>query len=285
VEGSDAVVLVVGLDQSQEREGVDRSSLALPAVQMDLIEAVLQAAAGKPVALVVETGGSVCLAKYKDDPRVSSILVVGYPGQAGGQGVSDALFGRFSPSGRLTQTFYGAQFADEVSFYDYRMRPAPADETTGDIGSPGRGYRFYEGEHVVYPFGAGLSYTDFVYDWHDQCRAARMSVVVKEGGVSALLHVRATNVGLGARQVYDGPAADTILLFLEPPAHVDFMGVPMRVLRGFEKVMVEPDTAEEVSFHLTDEDFSLADAQGVTTLIRGEWTARVGKLTKTLVIQ
>jgi len=281
-QNSDVVVLVMGLDQTQEREGVDRTSIALPTVQADLIEAVLQVAEGKPVVLVVESGGSVCLAKYRDDPRVSSILAVGYPGQAGGQGVSDALFGHFSPSGRLTQTFYSAAYADEVSFYDYNMRPVPPSEE--EVGNPGRGYRFYRGDNVVYPFGAGLSFSSFVYDWHDQCRSARLELGGGVGSVSAALHVRVTNVGLGERQVFRGAAADTVLLFLEPPANAQTIDAPLKVLRGFEKVLVDPQSDEEVTFHLTDEDFSLTDVHGVTSVVPGEWTVCIGTLTKTLVI-
>ena len=74
----------------------------MPGVQADLIESVLQVSTGKPVVLVVEGGGAVCLKAYKDDPRVSSILFIGYPGQAGGQGLADVLFGLYSPRYVLT---------------------------------------------------------------------------------------------------------------------------------------------------------------------------------------
>ncbi|CAE7576937.1 BXL6, partial [Symbiodinium microadriaticum] len=80
---ADAVVLVMGIDQSQEREGLDRTSITLPGVQKDLIEEVLSAATGTklPLVLVIMAGGAVCLEPYKDDPRVGGILFVGYPGQ------------------------------------------------------------------------------------------------------------------------------------------------------------------------------------------------------------
>ena len=91
---------------------------------MDLIESVLTSAAERslPVVLVIMAGGAVCLAPYRDDPRVGGILFVGYPGQAGGVGVADVVFGDYNPSGRLTQTFYKQSFVDEVSFYDMAMR-------------------------------------------------------------------------------------------------------------------------------------------------------------------
>jgi xylan 1,4-beta-xylosidase len=101
-----------------------RTSMSLPGVQKDLIETLLTAAAAKhsPVTLVIMSGGAVCLAQYADDPRVGAIIFVGYPGQAGGVGVSDVIFGEYNPSGRLTQTFYKEPFMEEVSFFDMGMR-------------------------------------------------------------------------------------------------------------------------------------------------------------------
>lgn len=98
--------------------------MALPGLQKDLIESLLTTAAAKnsPVVLVIMSGGAVCLGQYKDDPRVGAILFVGYPGQAGGVGVSEVIFGEYNPSGRLTQTFYKQPFMDEVSFFDMGMR-------------------------------------------------------------------------------------------------------------------------------------------------------------------
>ena len=90
--------------------------------------------------MVVIGGGAVCLSNYKDDARVGAIIFAGYPGQAGGQGLVDVLFGKVAPSGRLSQTFYSEEYLREVSFYDMGMRPSES--------SPGRGYRFYKGKLV-----------------------------------------------------------------------------------------------------------------------------------------
>lgn len=107
-------------------------------MQSDLIERVLDAAAGKKVVLVIISGGAICLNAFSSDPRVGAILFAGYGGQSGGQGISDVIFGRVSPSGRLTQTFYSEAYLSEVSFLDMNMRPRE--------NYPGRGYRFYAGE-------------------------------------------------------------------------------------------------------------------------------------------
>mgnify|MGYP003387020702 CR=1 FL=1 len=211
-----------------------------------MIETVLQQAAGKNVVLVVEGGGAVCLKAYKDDNRVSSILFIGYPGQSGGTGLADILFGHYSPSGRLTQTFYASDFIDEVSFLDYNMRATM--EGTG-ASTPGRGYRFYKGNSVVYPFGFGLSYTTFIYLWHDKCLSQTVSSVVD---FKVSLSVNITNIGgyPEYEATFNKEAAESILVYVIPPADVSAQdpSTPMRVLRQFEKVSLAPML---LTLHLT----------------------------------
>lgn len=244
--------------------------MALPGSQQQLIEQVLVAADGKPVTLVIVGGGAVCLGMYKDDDRVSAILFTGYPGQAGGVGIADVLFGNYNPSGRLSQTFYRGSFVDEVSFFDMGMRPRGAGtQSDSDIGNPGRGYRFYTGASVVYPFGHGLSYTTFDYAWGES--PARS----KNGGVTMSVNV----VNSGA--VHSG--AETVLVFLTPPAGVPASS-PKKVLRYFEKVSLAPSESTRVSISLADADFSLADELGNVAVARGTWTVNIGPLSKTIDI-
>ena len=95
-QGADAVVLVVGIDQSVESEGHDRDTIDLPGHQNDLIAAVAAAANG-PVIVVVMAGGSVDLSMPKQLEVVHSMLWVGYPGQSGGQALADIIFGTVPP--------------------------------------------------------------------------------------------------------------------------------------------------------------------------------------------
>lgn len=88
--------MVAGLDLSQEDEGRDRVSLLLPGRQMDLISAV-STASKKPVILVLLGGGPIDISFAKVNPRIGSILWIGYPGEAGGQAVADTIFGEFNP--------------------------------------------------------------------------------------------------------------------------------------------------------------------------------------------
>ena len=93
---ADAVVLVMGLDQSIEAEFKDRDGLLLPGHQLRLILRVAQAARG-PVVLVLMSGGPIDVSVAKHHPKISAILWAGYPGQAGGTAIADVIFGRHNP--------------------------------------------------------------------------------------------------------------------------------------------------------------------------------------------
>lgn len=93
---ADAVVVVAGLDLSQEDEGRDRVSLLLPGRQMDLITAV-SSASERPIILILLAGGPVDVSFAKVNPKIGSILWIGYPGETGGQAVAEIIFGEFNP--------------------------------------------------------------------------------------------------------------------------------------------------------------------------------------------
>lgn len=97
---ADYVVLVMGLDQSQETEAHDRVELGLPGLQQNLVTAVA-AAAKKPVILVLVCGGPVDVGFAKNDPKIGSILWAGYPGEAGGIALSQIIFGEHNPGEKL----------------------------------------------------------------------------------------------------------------------------------------------------------------------------------------
>ena len=152
---SDAVVAVIGLTPQFEGEegdaflsdaGADKKTLSLPAGQLAFIRA-LRKATKKPIIAVV-TGGSAmdvdALAPY-----VNAIIVAWYPGEQGGAALANILFGKIAPSGHLPVTFYKS-LADLPAYDNYHME--------------GRTYRYFKGP-VAYPFGFGLTYGSFKYDW------------------------------------------------------------------------------------------------------------------------
>ena len=150
-ECSDAVVLVVGLDETLEGEegdtgnaaaSGDKLDLLLPESQRRLMDAVL--AAGKPTVIVLMAGSAIDLGDAAD--RADAVLLTWYPGARGGRAVADILLGKVSPSGKLPVTFYkNEQLAKLPEFTDYAMT--------------GRTYRYIEQE-PLYPFGYGLTYGD-----------------------------------------------------------------------------------------------------------------------------
>ena len=154
---ADLTIMVMGLDQSQESEGHDRSSIALPGQQLDLIQKVSSASKGDTI-LVILSGGCVDISDSKESSNINGIIWGGYPGMYGGQAIADVIFGAYNPTGRLTQTWYKSDYVNQVKMVDMDMRP---NSTAGPYGtSPGRGYRYFPGS-VVYEFGSGLSYTTF----------------------------------------------------------------------------------------------------------------------------
>ena len=150
-EHSDAVVLVVGLDETLEGEegdtgnadaSGDKLSLLLPESQRKLMDAVL--AAGKPTTIVLMAGSSIDLQAAGD--KANAVLLPWYPGARGGRAVAEILLGKASPSGKLPVTFYhNHQLEQMPAFTDYAMA--------------GRTYRYVENE-PLYPFGYGLTYGD-----------------------------------------------------------------------------------------------------------------------------
>src|SRR5262245_55146623 len=150
---ADAVVLVLGISPALEGEemqvnaagfrGGDRTDIALPRAQEDLIKQIH--AVGKPIVLVL-LGGSALAVNWATD-NVPAIAYAWYPGEEGGTGLADILFGDYNPGGRLPVTFYKS-IAQLPAFDAYGMQ--------------GRTYRYFRGK-PLYPFGFGLSYTRFKY--------------------------------------------------------------------------------------------------------------------------
>ncbi|XP_017215791.1 probable beta-D-xylosidase 6 [Daucus carota subsp. sativus] len=151
---ADIVVIVAGLDLSQETEDHDRYSLLLPGFQSKLITTIA-AISKKPLVLVITGGGPIDLSMANGDERIASILWIGYPGEAGGNALAEIIFGDYNPGGRLPLTWYPEAFTS-VPMNDMNMRADPSRDY------PGRTYRFYTGK-VVYGFGYGLSFTNYTY--------------------------------------------------------------------------------------------------------------------------
>ncbi|TDB92575.1 glycoside hydrolase family 3 C-terminal domain-containing protein [Actinomadura sp. 7K534] len=148
---ADAAVVVVGTNDDVESEGFDRTSLALPGRQDELVSAV---AAANPRTVVVVNAGAPVLMPWRDE--VAAILWAWLPGQEGGDAIADVLTGAAEPGGRLPTTFPASD--------DGVLSPVPAADGTLDYAEgTAIGYRHYAPDQIAYPFGHGLGYTTWEY--------------------------------------------------------------------------------------------------------------------------
>ena len=201
----DAIIYVGGLSPQLEGEemqvnfkgfrGGDRTSIELPSTQREYISAL--AATGKPVVFVNLSGSAVAMAP--ETKNCAAILQAWYGGQQGGQAVADVLFGDYNPAGRLPVTFYASD-SDLPDFGDYDME--------------GHTYRYFKGK-PLFPFGHGLSYSEFSYG----------EAVLADG----LLSVPVTNVSK-----VDGD--EVVQVYLR---RNDDRNGPLKSLRGFRRVHVK----------------------------------------------
>jgi len=148
---ADVVILALGIDQTQEREGEDRVITTLPGMQRYLVAEVL--ALQKPTIVVLFNGGAMSLGDINNE--AGAIVDAFYGGQAGAIALADVLFGAYNPSGKLAATMYPAEYVDEI----------PLTEMGLTVG-PGRTHMFYKGK-PEYPFGFGLSYSVWGLQWGD----------------------------------------------------------------------------------------------------------------------
>lgn len=247
---ADAVVLVLGLSQRLEGEemsikidgfsGGDRTSLDLPAVQEELLDAI--EATGKPVIVVLTSGGAMSVNKAQE--KADAVLLAGYGGQQGGNAVADVLFGDYNPAGRLPVTYYKS--VDQIpAFENYDMA--------------GKTYRFFTQE-PLYPFGYGLSYTTFTY--------SNLSLPEKAAaGEKVNVSVTVTNTGS-----LEGDEVVQLYLTDEKASTVR----PIRQLEGFKRVTLKPGETRIVEFSLDPRQFSIINNKNRRVIEPGYFTISVG---------
>ncbi|GAA3472343.1 glycoside hydrolase family 3 C-terminal domain-containing protein [Nonomuraea roseola] len=241
-------VVFLGLPEGEESEGYDRAHLDLPAGQSAMLDAVI--ATGTRTVVVLSNGGVVAVSGW--DARVAAILEGWLLGQAGGGAVADLLYGVANPSGRLAETI-PLRLEDTPSFLNFPGDPDQVRYGEGVF----VGYRYHDavrGE-VGYPFGHGLSYTAFVY--------SDLTVSVKGADEEIEVEVAARVTNTGGRQ-----GREVAQLYVSAPSAT--VRRPVRELRGFTKVALEPGESAVVRFALGYRDFSYFDVR------EGRWAAEPG---------
>jgi len=233
-ENADAVVLVVGLDETLEGEegdtgnadaSGDKLSLLLPESQRILMDKVL--AVGKPTVIVLMAGSSIDLQEAGE--KANGVLLSWYPGARGGRAVAELLLGKASPSGKLPVTFYRQAQLDEMpAFTDYNMT--------------GRTYRYIENE-PLYPFGYGMTYGDV----HVTAASAKK----QEGCVALTLTVK-----------NDGPCdtQDVVQVYCQNEGSALAPKHPR--LCGFKRVFVPAGQSVQAEIEIGAERFLVVDENG-----------------------
>jgi len=236
--GADAAVVVVGWGAQLEGEGVDRTSLSLPAGQEALIEAV--ARANKNVVVVVEAGSPALMDRWLR--RVRAVVMAFYPGQEAGNALADVLLGRANPSGRLPVTF-PRRAEDAPSYNHYPGAGGVVDYAEGVF----VGYRGYDRGKTVplFAFGHGLSYTRFEY-----AKLAVRELSNRAGEPDVVVSFDVKNAGARA-------GAEVAQLYLGPPESK--IPRPVQELKGFARVVLEPGETRRVSLRLRRDAFSVYD--------------------------
>ncbi len=247
---ADAVIMVMGLSPRLEGEemdvevegfkGGDRLDIRLPNKQRSLIKSIH--ALGKPTVLVLLNGSALAINWANE--HIPAIVEAWYPGQAGGEATADVLFGDFNPAGRLPVTFYKS--VDQLPpFKDYNMQ--------------GHTYRYFSGK-PIYPFGFGLSYSKFKYSNLDLPKTVEINQDV-------VVSVDIQNVGEMAGD-------EVVQLYLsDVEASVP---VPIRSLKGFERIYLRPGEKKSIEFVLTAKELSLIDKEFKRVVEPGIFEVSVG---------
>jgi len=192
---ADVVVLVLGLDTTQEDEGRDRAHLELPGYQLPLSLQVM--ALHKPMVVVLLNGGMLTLDEFKDHPT-TALLEAFYPSTQGSDAIADVIFGNVSPSGKLPYTVYPRTWVEQVDFLNTSMSDGP-----------GRTYRYYHGK-PLWPFGYGLTYSSLSLEVKGRGREEE-PLWFNATSPDSLVTITITITNTGSR-----PMDDVIMVYLVP---------------------------------------------------------------------
>ena len=255
-------VVFAGLPDSYESEGYDRPHMRLPECQNRLIEAVAQANANTVV--VLHNGSPVEMPWL---PKVKAVLEAYLGGQAVGIATVRVLYGDVNPSGHLAETF-PVKLSDNPSYLFYGGEGDEADYREGVF----VGYRYYDRKEqdVLFPFGHGLSYTTFAYS---SLRLSAQRITDQE---TLTATVTVTNTGSRAGKT-------VVQLYVGDPVSSVFR--PVRELKGFEKVELQPGESKEVTFTLGKRAFAYWNTQLHDWYVEsGDFTIEIGQSSRRIEV-
>jgi beta-glucosidase len=265
---ADVVVMALGESSAMSGEGGSRAHLDLPGNQQQLLERIV--ATGKPVVLLVFSGRPLVLDWAAQ--HVPAIMETWFPGVQAGPAVAAVLFGDVAPSGKLPMSFPRA-VGQEPLYYNQFPTGRPPGDT--DLGKPPVGGERYVSRYIdvpnsaLFPFGWGLTYTTFA--WSD-VHVSRPSVPLGEAnqpGARDLVTVTATVKNTGSRS-----ATEVAQLYVRNlGASVE---QPLRSLKGFQRVTLQPGESRQVTFELGFAELSFWNAHSKQVVEPTHYTVWVG---------
>lgn len=255
---ADVVVLAIGESAEMSGESSSRTEITIPQSQIDLLNELKKT--GKPIAVVLLTGRPLALTNMKDVP--DAILNVWFSGSEAGNAISDVLFGKVNPSGKLPMTF-PRSLGQVPIYYNAKNtgRPLAQDKVDKCQFDRFRSNYMDECNTPLYPFGYGLSYTKFNYS------DVTVSNANPKGNQTVQASVTVTNSGN-----YDG--AEVVQLYIR-----DMVGSitrPVKELKGFQKVMLKKGESKKVTFDITPESLKFYNGDLKYDWESGEFDIMIG---------
>ena len=255
---ADAVIFVGGISPSLEGEemkvsepgfkGGDRTDIELPMAQRKVMEMLHRA--GKRVVFVNCSGSAIAM--VPETENAEAILQAWYPGERGGEAVAKVLFGEVNPSGKLPVTFY-RHTSDLPDFLDYTMK--------------NRTYRYFKGD-ALFPFGHGLSYTQFVYG-NDMKVKSEQRRVNHSNAKETDYRLQFTLSNKGKRE-----GTEVAQVYIKRMADVDG---PIKTLKAYKRIDLKAGESQKVSIDLPRNSFEVWDAQTNTMrVLPGKYQVFVG---------
>lgn len=262
-EQSDVCVVFAGLPDAFESEGFDRKHMSIPDCQNELIEKICEVQ--KNVVIVLHNGSPVEMPWIN---KVSGIVEAYLSGDGCGAAVSDILFGKVNPSAKLPESF-PIKLEDNSSYLSYLGEGNEVSYTEGIF----VGYRYYDKKkmEVLFPFGYGLSYTDYEYS---NLKVSSKSIKDTD---ELIVSVDVTNTGkMAGKEIVELYVSDCISKVIRP----------VNELRGFEKIELAPQETKTVEFRLDKRAFAYFN----TTLKdwhveSGDFLIRIGKSSRNIVCE
>lgn len=253
---SDVLIAVLGEGAEMSGECSSRSSIELPLVQKRLLDELLKT--GKPVVLVLFTGRPLVL--VDEDKKLSTILNVWFPGSEAGFAISDVLFGDVNPSGKLTAT-WPRNVGQIPIYYNHKNTGRPLANKEGKFEKFRSNYLDVANE-PLYPFGYGLSYTNFEYS-NLKLSSSKINATEK-----VVVSVDVLNSGN-----YDGK--EIVQLYIRDV--VGSITRPIKELKGFKKIFLKKGEKQTVAFEISVEDLKFYNSDLQFVAEEGMFEIFIGK--------